>query len=305
MTLTPLELPGWLEFNEWRTSLKAHRVSATDGGAEARAILYLDRRGRVRLPPNNPYLPITFRSGRQRPSGRTAEWLKVAAPLAEEMKRRGVANLVTLPPDVDDARPWSWRGFLVGARYSYCLDFPFDDAQMDRGMRRNSDKAARLGMVAERVREVDPVVECLAETASRARFPLGIGQRELRTVSGLLGPDNLRMYVCFDAESHAASSLVVLHQPGARALWWQSGTKTAHLADGSGHLLWRFASEDLLSAGATGIDGCGANIPAVADFKSRWGARLVPTYTVRTFTARAGARFLADWLGSWRGQRTG
>jgi hypothetical protein len=302
VALTPLELPGWLEFNERRSHVKAHQISSTDGGAEARAVVYLDRRGRIQQPPNNPYLPVVFSSARQRPSSRTAEWLRVAAPLAGEMKRRGVKNLVTLPPDVDDARPWQWAGCLVGVRYSYCLDFPFDAALTNSGTRRDIDKAARLGMIVERITDVEPVAVCLAETAARAGFVLGNGEPELRLLLGLLGPDSLRMYAAFDPAGSVASAAIVLHAPGERAIWWQAGTISARLGDGSGHLVWKFALDDLAAAGATGLDGCGANIRSVAEFKSRWGGRLVPTYTVRTFTARAGARFLADWLASTRGR---
>jgi hypothetical protein len=298
LSLTPLELDGWLEFNTGRSNLRAHRFATGGDGGEARAVLYFDRRGRVRLPPNNPYLPVVFRSTRRRPSGRTADWLRVSAPLVEEMKRRGVVNLVTFPPGVDDVRPWRWRGFLVGVRYSYCLDFPFDPALMDEGTRRNCDKATKTGMTVERVGDVTPVVECLSDTATRAGFPLSIGSRELATASALLGEENLRMYVCFDPAGRAAASCVILHAAGARAMWWQSGTRSGLATNGASHLLWRFVFDDLSSAGATGIDGCGANFESVADFKSRWGSRLVPTYTVRTYTARTAARFIVDWLHS-------
>ena len=301
MSLTPLELPGWLEFNTWRTGLTAHRFSAAPGGGpEIRAVFYVDRRGRLKLPPNNPFIPIVFRSARQRPSGRTAEWLRAAAPLVEEMRRRGMAEPQYLPPDVDDVRPWRWRGFLVGVRYTYCLDFPFDPTHMSRETRRNCDKGARLGMTVEQVTDLEPVVECLAETEARKGFSLGIGLRELRVALSLLGPESLRMYVCFDAQGRAASTCVIVHEPGARAAGLMAGTRAANLAAGASPLLWRVAFDDLLSAGATGIDFCGADVESISTFKSRWGSHLMPTYTVRTYSARAGARFLADWIDSRR-----
>ena len=301
MSLTPLELPGWLEFNTWRTGLTAHRFSAAPGGGpEIRAVFYVDRRGRLKLPPNNPFIPVVFRSARQRPSGRTAEWLRAAAPLVEEMRRRGVTNQLYLPPDVEDVRPWRWRGFLVGVRYTYCLDFPFDSVLVDRQTQRHGDKAMMLGMTVKQVTDVEPVVECLAETEARKGFSLGISVRELRVAHNLLGSDNLRMYVCFDREGRSAATRVVVHSPGTRAIAWMAGTIMAHRADGANHLVWRYSLEDLASAGATGIDLCGANIESVAAFKSQWGSRLVPTYTVRTYSARAGARFLADWFDTRR-----
>ena len=299
ISLTPLELPGWLEFNTWRTGLEAIRFSAAPGGGpEVRAVFYVDRRGRLKLPPNNPFMPVVFESARHRPSGRTWEWLTAAAPLVEEMRRRGVANDLCLPPDVEDVRPWRWRGFLVGVRYTYCLDLPLDPALADPGIRKHCNKAARLGMTVERVTDVERVVECLAETEARKGFSLGIGTRELRVALSLLGPDSLRMYVCFDSEGRPAASEVVLHAAGIRAADWLAGTKSRY--QDAGHLLRSFVFDDLASAGAAGIDLCGANLPTVASFKSQWGARLVPTYTVRTPSARAVARFVADMIGSRR-----
>lgn len=303
MSLTALELPGWVEFNEWRTGLKAHRfsLSITPDGPDVRTVLYLDRRGRIRFPPNNPFLPVVFRSARQRPSGRTADWLKVAGPLVEEMRQRRVLNATSLPPDVDDVRPWQWGGFLVGVRYTYCLDFPFDFGIVDRETRRQCEKATRLGMTVERVDAVDPVVECLAETEARKGFSHRIGVREMRVAQTLLGPDSLRMYVCFDSRGQPAAARVVVHVPETRAVALMAGSKTALLGGGANYLLYRHSLDDLSSAGATGLDLCGANIPSVAIFKSQWGGRLIPTYYVRDYTVRAGARFVADWLESRRG----
>lgn len=302
VSLTPLELPGWVEFNVWRTGYVARSFafSPTSNGPEVRAVLYLDRRGRVRVPFSNPFLPVVFRSGRKNSSGRTAEWLNGAEPLVREMKERGVVNATSLPPDIDDVRPWIWHGFQVGVRYTYVLDFPFDPASADRNVRRNSDKASKLDMTVERVRDVNLVVDCLTETESRKGFSHHLGARELREADNLLGPDNLRMYVCFDRERGASSSCIVIHAPGAPAIAWVAGTKTSLLPSGASHLLWREVIADLADAGATGLDFCGANIGPVANFKSGWNPRLAPAYHVRTYSIRAGARFIAEWRDSRR-----
>ncbi len=304
--LTPLELEGWLEFNAWRTGLKAMRFSTAQAdGPAVRAVFYLDRRGRLRLPPNNPYMPVVFHSERERPSGRTADWLSVAAGLVDEMVRRGTGSQLYLPPEVEDVRPWLWRGFMVGPRFTYYLDFPFDRAAMDRTTRHSCDRATKLGLTVERVVDCGPVLECLQETAARAGFPLELGKRELQTARELLGDESLRMYVCFTPSGQAASSTIVIHSPGARAIGWIFGTRTERLGDGAGQLLLLSTLGDLETAGAIGIDLCGANIESIALFKSRWGTRLVPNYGVRTHSLRAGAKFMADWLHSSRLGRAG
>lgn len=295
--LSPLELPGWVEFNVWRTGFSARRWTAPPAdGPTVSAVLYVDRRDRIRLPPSNPYLPVTFSTRRERPSSRTAEWLRMAAPLAAEMKRRGVVSQIYLPPEIDDVRPWLWSGFLVDVDYTYCVDLPFDEALMERTQRQNGDRAAKLGMSVERVGEVDVVVGCLTENAERQGYSPGIGRRELRTAYRLIGDDNLRLYCCFDAAGRPASSVVVLHSPGTRAYGWLFGTKTAYLAQGAGHLIWRYVFDDIGKAGATGLDFAGPNGQGVATFKSRWGSRLAPIYSVRSHSIRAGARFVFDWI---------
>ncbi len=301
---TPLELDGWLEFNAWRTGLKAQRFSTSNpSGGAARAVFYLDRRGRIMLPANNPYVPVTFRSDRERPNGRTAEWLAAAAGIVDEMLRRGTGNQLYLPPEVEDMRPWLWRGFKVGPRFTYYLDFPFDHSGIERTTRQVCDRATKLGYTVARVTDVGPVLECLQETADRAGFTLGLGDRELRTAHDILGEDRLRMSVCFTSTGAPASSAIVLHEPGTRAILWYYGTKSGERTDGAGHLLLRSVFDDAQTAGAAGMDLCGANMKSIATFKSQWGGRLVPNYAVRTYSIRAAARFTTEWIDWRRGKR--
>jgi hypothetical protein len=299
-------LPGWLEFNARRTGLTAHRWSSGSADeARADAVLYLDRRGRVKLPPSNPYLPVVFRSPHAAPARRTGDWLRVAAPLVEEMKRRGSANQLYLAPDVDDVRPWVWGGFLVGVRYSYYVDFPFDDALQTKENRRRIRQAEALGLTVVRTDDVDLVHQCLVETEARQSFSSHLGPGDLRIAAGLIGADGLRMYLCLEPGGRPAAACVVLHAPGARAIGWLAGGRIAGIDAGATRILWRFAFDDLAAAGALGLDMSGANIPSVATFKSYWGARLVASTAVRTYSLRTAARFAADWLGAGHEPRHG
>jgi hypothetical protein len=148
------------------------------------------------------------------------------------------------------------------------------------------------------VADIDPLMECLAETERHGGFSYGIDPREMRVAQSLIGSDSLRIYVCFDPEGRPAAATAFLHSPGARAIEWLAGTRRTSLTGGASCLLFHHSLDDLSSAGASGVDFAGANIPNVALFKSQWGARLAPTYGIRTYSIRAGARFLADWRAS-------
>lgn len=300
MPLTPLELPGWLEFNAWRSGLQVVRFStlpddAPDDATGVRAVFYLDRRGKLRLPATNPYMSAVFQTGRGSPSGRTATWHRVAAGLVDEMRKRGVGNQLYLPPDIDDVRPWIWRGFFVNVRYTYYLDFPAETTVLGRSAKADARAAVKAGLTVERVSDVEPVVECLIASEARAGFSTHLGIPELRFALRCLGEDSLRMYVCRDRQGRPTSTAVVLHSPGARAVSWVGGTKTESLADGAAYAGLRFAFDDVAAAGASGVDLCGANAPSVAAFKSHFGGRLVPNYGVRTYSLRTAARFGSDW----------
>jgi hypothetical protein len=306
ITLTPLELPGWLEFNAWRTGLKVHHSSTELGdGVRADAVLYVDRRGRVKLPPNNPYLAVVFRSPHEGSTRRTGEWHRAVAPLVEEMKRRGSGNQLYLPPDITDVRPWIGRGFFVGVRYTYILDLPFDEALQTRETRRRIRRAEAQGLTVARTADVDLVHRCLSEGEARQGFSTDVGPPQLRTASDLIGQDNLRMYVCQDPAGRPLSACTVLHVPGARAVGWLAGGSVKGVAEGASRLLFRFAFDDLALADATGLDMAGANIPSVATFKSYFGARLAPNFAIRTYSPRTAARFALDWLRSRRPPNVG
>jgi len=214
------------------------------------------------------------------------------------MKARGVRNPINLPAEIDDVRPWRWAGFLIDVGYSYFLDFPLNEGLMDGELKRTCAKAMASGMKVERVRDVNLVIACVADTAARKRFAPQVSARDLSVALGLLGPEQLRLYACFDQDGRLASSCAVLHARGTRAVGWLLGTKTGSLAPGAGHLLWRQVFDDLSSAGATGIDFGATDNPTVATFKSRWGSRLMPTYNIRTYSSRALAGFVRTWIRS-------
>jgi hypothetical protein len=102
--------------------------------------------------------------------------------------------------------------------------------------------------------------------------------------------------VCYAPDGEPASARVVLSTPGNRALVWLAGTN-GHLQSGATEFLMHYVIEDLQNTDSPGLDFVGANLPGVAEAKSKWGARLLPFYTIEAFGMRELARV---WYGSWR-----
>jgi hypothetical protein len=303
VTASPLDTPGWIEFNAWRTGLTAQRIRGSIDGDRLEAVLYLDRRGRVVMPPNNPYLAVSFQSDRPTPSGRTAAWVRAARTLLDELAQRGLANQVHLPPSVTDVRPFKWDGYRVSVRYTYVLDLPMDLTRMSAQTRKAIRRSERAGYTVERTDDIDAVLHCLSHSEQRQRFTHGLGRRELETARSLMGPDGLRMHVARDERGRPASAVVNLHAPGTHAIGWLGGNTPDALRDGVQLAVMRQEFADLAAGGATGIDLCGANIESVAEAKSHWGPELTSTYSVREYSLRSAVRYALDWRAASRAQR--
>src|SRR5690606_24566926 len=104
---------AWMEWNRFKWGLRP--VSADYGTAAGdspsiRAVYYISNRGRVRQPPLNPYLPISFRFD---PSTRadklTQQWLECADLLVNDLNERGFdGRRVALNPGPLDGRSFQW-----------------------------------------------------------------------------------------------------------------------------------------------------------------------------------------------------
>lgn len=302
---SPLALNGWLEFNRLKWGLQPERLRFVIGEGEAvlEAVLYLDAKGRVQHPRRNPYLPIAFlptpttyasKIGRQ--------WLELSTQLVDEMRRRGVLNTLTLPPEVTDVRPWQWSGYQIGVKYSYSIDFPFDFGGVSKELRRQLRKAEKDNFRTERTTNMNEVHACLASTEERQNFSLGLSVEDLELARRLLGDDHFRAYATYAPNGNPASATIVLHREGAAAIGWVGGTHTEYLRAGVTSLMDAFSYPDLMEAGATSLDLCGANMPTIAAYKSNWGAQLMPYYSVESYSARRLAKWSRNW---WRFSQSG
>lgn len=294
----------WLEFCNEKWSVTPQRIQFADGdGPRAEALYYFDRTGRIWKPPFSPgpYLPVTFQpTPTESRARRNRQWLAVGGLLAEDMRERGLARRIALPPEITDVRPWQWAGFQVEVLYTYCVDLPYDQTLMRPQIRRSIAKSTREGFTCARTTNLDDVYECLAETERRQGFQQRITARDLELAQGALGRDAFRAYAAYSADGDVASATIELHEPDGRAVGWIAGTKCAYINSGVSQHLNAFLLEDLAAGGATGYDFAGANLPSVAMSKSQWGAHLVPFYCIESGGIRDLARNARSY---WRFRR--
>lgn len=296
---SPLMLDGWLEFNRVKWSLKPLklRLSEKDSDLPAiEAVVYLDKKGRITQPPLNPYLPLCFfPSPTEKVARLYRQWLNVSGILADVFKNRRVRSAVILPPEAKDVRQWQWRGFLAEVRYTFCLDFPFNEDNIDYQVQKQIKKAENTGYLCEHVDEnknnLEEVVHCLADTETRQNFSYGVIVSDLRLALQLLGEEHFRIYICRTPSGEVASVRIILARANSCAIDWIAGTRRRFLMSGATQQLIYFALKDLENNKVSSLDYCGANLPSVSMAKANWGGRLLPYYSISAPNIRSLFRF--------------
>lgn len=287
---SPLELDGWLQWNQEMWELQPRRVVYTPKGKDLprlEGVLYLERSGRVRMPPRNPYLPFRFTPTNTRRLERIyRQWLQVGGLFAKELVQRGTRGYISLPPGLVDVRPFQWLGMDVSVRYTFIAQLPFDEKIAAAAVRQKIRKAERAGYYVKRSCDWEAIVHCLAETGAAKGFAHRTDINSLERCQQLLGNDHFRGYVGYNDKHKVVSGGLRLHLPDATAVAWSQGTLRDELGSGINQLLYWEVLQDLTRVGAKAFDYTGANIPPVAAAKAAWGIPLVPYLTIRTFSLR-------------------
>lgn len=278
-------LESWVEFNRQKYGVRAERVRlcpAASGVPAVEAVYILNARGRIWKPPISfTYLPIHFVPTPTISGPRLErQWLEVGTLLAEDMRARGLAKVLYLPPEVTDARPWQWSHFEVGMNYTYRLALPVDPARFEPTRRRRVARAAKAGFRCERVTDMAAVHHCLQETERRQGFSHHLTLGDLELARAVVGDDAFRCYVCYAPNGEPAAATSAVHAPGHIAQGWVVGSVADYLSTGATQELFAYMFDDLAQDGAVGFDFCGAGDYLQSRTKAAWGADLVPFYTV-------------------------
>lgn len=289
-----LETDEWLRWNERTWGLRPVRVSYTraeGGGPRLDGVLYLDKRGAVRTPPLNPYMPFVFHpTETKRTNHLTSQWLSVTSALADDLLERGLVGSIALPPGLLDARAFQWAGFDVQIRYTMVAKLPVLLSTVDGAVRKRIRKAKELGYIAGRSTDWSAIAECLTSTESEKRFAHHLTLAALEYGAEHLGWEQFRGYEIRNPVGKLVSGGVRLVARNGLALDWVQGAYRGDLQNGVNQLMYAYVLDDLLGAGATEFDYGGANIPEVARAKAAWGIPLTPYVLVSSRDLRYALR---------------
>jgi len=298
---------AWQTFTQryWNVEpIELHYAPRGDDGPSLDVVSYLDRKGRLVLPPYQPHVPIHFKlSGDPTPYRVGRQWLEAAQLMVDDMTARGIHGEVTLSPEIVDPRPWLWSWYRVTPRFTYIVDFPFDLSGVDRSVRQHANKAIRRGYTCRQTENLNDAIHCLNGSEHRKGFNYGITLDGLEMAIALLGRDAFRVYVCYSPDGEPAAAKIILHREGGPACDWVAGTTDKHLHSGATHQLVAFAIEDAERSGATCYNFCGADMASLTQFKLGWAGRLVTQYSIFAYEFRPMKHLLGNMVRYLKRQR--
>jgi hypothetical protein len=184
-----------------------------------------------------------------------------------------------LHPSLADARPLLWAGWRVAPRYTYALDL----ADLDRGAwtqttRWQVNKEASRYRIAEDATFAEDAVAFTEAAYRRRGTSLGLdGAAERRLASALVGAGLARAFGAIpEGEAAPEAAVVVLHD-GQTAVDWLAGSRPGPAMN----VLLAAVLARLAADGLRHFDLGGANTPSIAEFKRKFGGRLVPYFHAR------------------------
>ncbi len=292
-------LHQWAEFNRLKWNCEAVVFSCQEPGSEAycESVFFLNKQGRLYLPPLNPYHPTVFQATpTSKPYRVNKQWHVFADKLADEMlKVAGSANFI-LPPHIQDVRPFIWRNFKIDVKYTYYLKLPYSKEALTTAIRGKLKKAAAAGYRAECTTNLTDVHECLIGTENRKGFSHQLTIQDLELARSLFGDERFRSFVCYAKDGEPVSSSISILQGNGHAIGWLAGSKSEHLSYGVSQLLLSYELQDLHASGVQTFDLCGANIRSVSESKAAWQGELIPYYGIRVPSYKELFKSGRQWL---------
>lgn len=186
-----------------------------------------------------------------------------------------------------DIRPYSFSDFMTGVHYTYLIDltdpdtiFERFDSDVKRRIRKAQEEAydLRSDHSAEHTKILCALI---SSTYRKQGLSLPYSEQDLHRLFRMLHDHNkLAIYSISVKEGYVGGMVVVCH--GNLAYYWIAGSDDRYLYTGLNQLLMYEALKDLHDRGVEKIELVGANTPSVARYKSTYGGKIQPYYSVES-----------------------
>ncbi|WP_418280223.1 GNAT family N-acetyltransferase [Halorubrum sp. DTA98] len=203
----------------------------------------------------------------------------------------GTLSKITCRTGFEDPRPYVWKDLSLDTKFTYRLDVSESDPddllrQASKSLRREVRDATELDVTVTR-EGIDAARHVFEQTRDRYAEqdrPFSQEWSYVRDLYRALG-EMARVYVARSDDGEFLTGVTVFYSPDA-AYFWQGGGRTVHDGVAVNSLIhWRILEEiatDPPRDTVTAYDLYGANTERLCRYKSKFGAELVPYYSVGT-----------------------
>src|SRR5580704_2058518 len=188
------------------------------------------------------------------------------------------------PPEIVDLQPFIWAGFQAGLRYTYRLPVVDLDAalkSMDKSRRRDITNAERSGARVEESADFSLIIQLSEKTFRRRGLELGLRDAAFRFQKTLHKAGRCQGFVARDRSGQPLVGVWIAWDD-KRAYGLISGYDDAAESTNAVSLaLWRSIEYTGRELKLPEFDFEGSMIPGIEQFFRKFGATLMPTYTIR------------------------
>lgn len=283
INMDPLFEEGWIKFNEHKWGVKASVIELSPTNIwNLKTVIYLNKHGKIVLPPRNPYLPIYFECEAQNLPKVNARKREAFSALADIYDKKGVHGTVTFSPNIMDMRSFTWKNFIVTPIYTYHIDIETFSENARNSVINKAKKAIMNGYHCEISKDYAAIEKCLSFAENRKSFKHRTTKEDLAYLANTLGDENFICFLAKDKDGNPVGTWIRLFEKnGGIVHAWSASVENNALRDGVNSLLGQVAFEYFEQVKCRIFDFGGANLPSVASMKENWGGELVTYYTIR------------------------
>jgi lipid II:glycine glycyltransferase (peptidoglycan interpeptide bridge formation enzyme) len=222
---------------------------------------------------------LTVSDGEKRVA-RLSREKKIAALVAEYIKKEFRTIYVRFSPEVTDMQPFIWAGYSVGVRYTYIVDISDLDKtwiELEATRRTNIRKAERAGLRVRQDLELNELLDVIGATLQRqdtSDYPSMI--RRYDDYLGRFG--KRKIFGICNTEGELVAGIYVAWD-NKRSYYLSGGYRDGSYRGAPAMALWEAMKFTRNELGLQQFDLAGSMVPGIEKFFRFFGGELVPTYT--------------------------